>query len=132
MFRHTKANILICIVMSALLFFVLSLPKTYQLTNIILKTYHNGPTIIGITVHSILFAVCLVVIKLVYFKLSPESFVTCDEDDYIMEPDTEGKYIDTNVIKSMYSQMGTYGCKWPTDPRYIPNKEKQWCMEKIQ
>lgn len=118
--------------MSAVLFFVLSLPETYLLTSKILKTYSNGPTILGITIHSILFATSLIVIKLMYFKLSPESFITCNKDDYVMDPDTEDKYINLNLIKSGYEEMGEYGCKLPTDPKYIPSKEKQWCMEKIE
>ena len=132
MFRHNITHILVCIVMTSLLFFLLSLPQTYQLSNKIVGTYtKSGPTFKGISIHTLFFACCLIIIKLSYFKLSKEGFITCGKDDYVMEPDVDGRYIDINEIKSPYGQMGNFGCKWPYDEKYIPKKDKKWCMKKV-
>mgnify|MGYP001307509105 CR=1 FL=1 len=117
-----------CVFFITLLFIILSLPQTYQLTNKVLPTFNKTPTYLGIIIHSIVFAIIIIVTK----YLKREKFVNCKEGDYSMKSDIDKKYIDLTNIKSPYSEMGIRGTKWPYDKRYIPQTDKRWCLKKSE
>lgn len=113
--------------MVVLLFIVLSIPQTYKITNLILPTFNKGPTHIGIIFHSIVLAVILIIAK----KMKRDNFVDCKDGDYIMNSDIEKKYANLNEIMSPITNMGTRGCKWPYNKRYIPQTDRHWCLKKV-
>lgn len=116
-----------CIIFMSLLFIILSLPQTYKLTNHILPTYNKSPTLIGIVVHSVVFAIIIIIAKNIKNK---ESFIVCNKGDFVMNSDINKKYLDLSDIKSPLSEMGTRGTKWPYNKRYIPQTDSKWCLKK--
>ena len=64
-----------CIIGTSLLFFILSLPCSYKLTNKFINTYSKtGPTNLGIFLHSVMFLIILLIIK----QNKRENFITCE------------------------------------------------------
>ena len=116
-----------CIFFIPLLFIILSLPQSYQLTNLILPTYNKSPTYLGIIIHSAVFTIIIIISK----YLKKEKFVNCKDGDFVMPSDMNKKYLDISDIKSVYTNMGIRGTKWPYNKRYIPQTDKKWCLKNI-
>ena len=124
-----RNEVLTCVLFCSLLFFILSHPYSYKLCNNVINAYgKKGQTIDGIILHSLLFGIILYIVKKYVVK---EKFVICDpsENEVLMQPDVDGKYIDVNKIKSIRAGIGEYSCKWPYEKRFIPRRDSNWCLK---